>query len=170
MCELIKDEEGLNVFQAFAYFCWKRTTDKENYCDYMDYFRFMRYDDKNKLKGLENEGFTEELQQFEKAVGNKYPILIVIELENTLLCKRIHKDLPSKKRKGVKPNFVHEGQGYSGKYAYYLRPGARNLITRLLAHPRVRLGLYSTMNRADTVEVTQHLIRNLPEIDEQVLT
>jgi hypothetical protein len=158
------------VFQAFAYFCWKRTTDKEDYCDYMDHYRFMRYDEKNKLKGLETAGFEEELIEFEKAIGNKYPLLIVIELENTLFCKKIHKELSSrKKKKGLKASFIHEGEGHSGKYAYYLRPGARDLILRLLNHPRVQLGLYSTMNKVDTIEVTHHLLRLLPEIDEKVL-
>ena len=86
--------------------------------------------------------FLERIDVLNEAAYKKFRILILIDLEGTILYR-------SPNSIDVKHDFEYEG------VQYFFRPGYADILTSLIRHPRTSIAFYSSMTQKAIVRVTE---------------
>ena len=89
--------------------------------------------------------FLEKIDVLNEAADKKFRILILIDLEGTLLYRCPYSI-------DAKHDFEYEG------VHYFFRPGYADTLTSLIRHPRSSVAFYSSMTQKAIVRVTEQLL------------
>ena len=78
----------------------------------------------------------------------KFPILVLIDLGGTVFYRSSDRNARGSKFDAK----IH-------KYMYFFRPGHKNLLKTLFNHPRLTLGLYTTIMQKNMVAIMKNLFK-----------
>jgi len=89
------------------------------------------------------------LEAVEKEVSMKLPLLVLLDINGTVLCRT-----DEKAAKTLPADFKRK------KYFYFYRPGIKSLLQALDKHPRITLGFYTSIMAKNVVPVMTEFLQN----------
>ena len=91
------------------------------------------------------------LSAVEQEVSRKFPLLVLLDINGTVLCRT-----DEKAAKTLPCDFKRK------KYFYFYRPGITTLLLALDRHPRITIGFYTSIMAKNVVPVmTEFLQKDL---------
>lgn len=89
------------------------------------------------------------------AIASSAPVLVLLDMNGTLLYRAKRPLLVAAGDGAGTPAFV---VGEPHPMHYYMRPGAKELISAMVRHPRVRLAFYTSMRLANALPAARFLV------------
>jgi hypothetical protein len=123
----------LPILVKFIEACSTKDFDQvvDSFKSYSDYVNLSRSLSTSTLKSTQLDSHLDELKNLACA---KFKLLVLVDLGGTLFFRSKDKQV-----KGASFNFkLHQ-------YMYFLRPGHKEFLLKLFAHPRIKLAFYSSI-------------------------
>lgn len=96
------------------------------------------------------------IEQLQSLCFQKFPLLVTVDLCGTLVLRAKRNDFPFAGDFSVKQK------------KYFLRPGHKELLTRLALHPRIKLAIYSSIMKHNLQPALDYVFAGLSFLSKEI--